>query len=421
MDDDLHIDGLRLLARLQSLGAIGALPGGGVCRLAFSAEDQAGRALVTGWMAELGLQVRVDPIGNIIGRRAGRDDGLPAVMTGSHIDTVRTGGNYDGNLGVLAGLQVIETLNAREITTLRPLEVAIFSNEEGCRFPPDMMGSLVYVGDLSLAEARAITDTAGVAAGDACLAIGQAGGASLPGATPHAFVELHIEQGPVLDAEKLDVGVVTAVQGISWQRFFFRGVSNHAGTCPMAMRHDAGFVAATIACEVRAMTQRYAGAMVGTVGVLQLGPNLVNVVPNQVEMTVDLRNTDGAELARAEADLDAFVTAVCGAEGVTFRKERMARFEPHTFDPAVAALITEHAGALGLQHKPMVSGAGHDAQIIGRRCPAGMIFVPSVNGISHNVEEHTDAHHLIAGADVLLRTLVSLAEQPAPATEAERA
>lgn len=411
MDQELHIDGIQLLAQVRALGAIGALPGGGVCRLAFSEEDKLGREQVIAWMRALDLEVRMDPLGNVVGRRAGREEGLKAVMTGSHIDTVRTGGNYDGNLGVLAGLAVVAALNKAGRSTLRPIEVAFFSNEEGCLYPPDMMGSLVYVGDLSLAEARATRGADGETAGDACLRIGQVGNAPVPGAVPHAFVELHIEQGPVLDTQSQDIGVVTAVQGISWQRFMFTGVSNHAGTCPMAMRHDAGYVAAEVAREVRAMTQRYAGAMVGTVGSMQFKPNLVNVVPNQVEMTVDIRNTDGAELKRAEADLDAFVAATCEAEGVTFRKERMARFEPHTFSADIAAMITDHAAALGLQHIAMVSGAGHDAQILGRRCPAAMIFVPSVDGISHNIKEHTLPHHVIAGSDVLLRTLVSLADE----------
>lgn len=408
---DMHIDGVALLAKLQKLASIGALPGGGVCRLAFSQEDQQGRAQVVAWMRALGLAVRMDPIGNVVGRREGRESGLAAVMTGSHIDTVRTGGPYDGNLGVLAGLEVVAALNAAGITTRRPIEVAFFSNEEGCRFPPDMMGSLVYAGDLSLDEARASMGEGGLTAGDACLAIGQVGEAVLPGPQPHAFVELHIEQGPLLDAEGLDIGVVAAVQGISWQRFFFEGVSNHAGTCPMAMRHDAGFVAAQVVAEVRAMTSRYDGAMVATVGELELRPNLVNVVPNRVQMTVDLRNTNGAELARAERDLDAFVQRIADAEGVSWRSERMARFEPHTFTPRVAALISAHAADLGLQQRHMVSGAGHDAQIIGRRSDAAMIFVPSVKGISHNIAEHTEPHHLIAGADVLLRTMVSLAEE----------
>ncbi|MCO4761392.1 MAG: Zn-dependent hydrolase [Myxococcales bacterium] len=417
MSADLHIDGLRLLAKIEQLGAIGALPGGGVSRLAFTKEDGLGRAQVREWMTELGLAVRMDALGNVIGRRAGEADHLPAVMTGSHIDTVATGGKYDGNLGVLAGLEVIETLNDRGITTLRPLEVGFFSNEEGSRFAPDMMGALVYMGDMSLADACASVDNDGVSVGEALASIDQVGDAQIPGPTPHAFVELHIEQGPILDKERLDIGAVTAVQGISWQRFTFYGVSNHAGTCPMSMRHDAGYVAAEVTRKVRQMT-RHSPDSVGTVGVINMHPNLVNVVPNRVEMTVDLRHVDEAELVEAEAVLLAFVAATCEAEGVTFRTDRLARFQPHTFSPAVTGLIAEHAAELGLSHRLMSSGAGHDAQIIGRKCPAGMIFVPSVDGISHNIKEHTEPHHLIAGADVLLRTMVSLANQPAGGTQA---
>ena len=250
----LKIDGNRLMGALDALAAVGAIDGGGCARLALSDEDKAGRDLVVGWMKELGLDVRVDAIGNVIGLRAGREAG-PPVMTGSHIDTVRTGGRYDGNYGVLAGLEVVRALNEANIVTRRPLAVAFFTNEEGARFQPDMMGSLVYAGGLGLNEAYAATDRDGRSVGDELRRIGYLG-AVKPGALrPHAFVELHIEQGPILDEEKVQVGVVESVQGISWTEYTVTGVSNHAGTTPMRLRRDAGYLAASTNVFVRALAR----------------------------------------------------------------------------------------------------------------------------------------------------------------------
>lgn len=407
---NLRINGQRLLDRLMALGRVGALPGGGVCRLALTDDDRAGRDLVVGWMRELGLTVTTDAIGNVFGMRPGTEDG-PPVMTGSHIDTVRTGGLYDGNLGVLAGLEVVESLNEAGIATRRPLCVAFFTNEEGARFAPDMMGSLVYVGGMPLDEALAVTGIDGATVGTSLAAIGAAGPQPVGAPAVHAFVELHIEQGPVLEEQGVTIGAVDMVQGISWTEFTVTGTSNHAGTTPMRLRHDAGYVAMATASFVRDLAKRMSGHQVSTVGSIEVRPNLVNVVANHARFTVDLRNTDEALLQQAEAEVMAFITDLAAAEGVEVASRRLARFEPVSFDAAMVGRVEAIARDLGHSVMRMPSGAGHDAQMLARVCPTSMIFVPSARGISHNIHEHTDPADLDAGANVLLRMLVDLAEQ----------
>jgi N-carbamoyl-L-amino-acid hydrolase len=405
----VRLDEGRLLAALDDLAEIGAIEGGGCARLALSDADKAGRDLVTGWMKALGLAVQVDAIGNVIGLRAGRDKVAP-VMTGSHIDTVRTGGRYDGNYGVLAGLEVVRALNEAGITTRRPIAVAFFTNEEGARFQPDMMGSLVYAGGLGLNEAYAAVDKDGQSVGDELRRIGYLG-AARPGAVrPHAFVELHIEQGPILDEEKVRIGVVESVQGISWTEYTVTGVSNHAGTTPMRLRRDAGYLAASVNLFARKLAWEMGGNQVATVGALALRPNLINVVPNRAVFTVDLRNTDEDKLKHAEARVAAHVAEVAHAERVEVEAKVLARFEPVIFDAGLVDRVEHHARALSLSTRRMPSGAGHDAQMMQRLCPTAMIFVPSVAGLSHNVKEHTEAEDLGAGAQVLLNLMVELAE-----------
>ncbi len=409
MQDNLRINGDRLSQRLQELAQIGRIAGDGVCRLALSDEDRAGRDRVVGWMRDLGLAVKIDTIGNVVGVRAGREDG-PPVMTGSHIDTVRTGGRYDGTLGVLAGLEVIATLNDAEITTKRPVAVAFFTNEEGSRFQPDMFGSLVYTGELPLAVALATKGIDGLTAGDELTRIGYAGPEPVGQPRAHAYVELHVEQGPVLEAGGFRIGAVEGVQGISWSEFTLTGQSNHAGTTPMRMRKDAGYVAAKIAVFARKLAKEIGGYQVATVGALTMSPNLVNVVPNHVVMTVDLRNTDEARLQEAERRLFAYADEIAAAEGVGLTRRTLARFAPVAFTPNLVDRVEAIAKDFGLPVKRLPSGAGHDAQIMAAVCPACMIFVPSVGGISHNVEEYTAPADLAAGADVLLRLVLELAE-----------
>jgi N-carbamoyl-L-amino-acid hydrolase len=404
----LRIDADRLMRRLDRLAEIGAIEGGGCCRLALTDEDRAGRDLVVGWMRELGLEVAVDPIGNVFGLRRGTEDVAP-VMTGSHIDTVRTGGRYDGNLGVLGGLEAVETLNAAGIVTRRPLVVAFFTDEEGARFAPDMLGSLVYVGGLSLAEGLNAVSIDGERLGEELVRIGYAGGAPLGVHCPHAYVELHIEQGPVLDAEGVTIGAVADLQGISWQEIAITGQSNHAGTTPMRLRHDAGYCAAAIGTFLRDLAREMGGSQVCTMGKVDLHPNLINVIAARAKLTADLRNTDEALLRESERRLALFLGELAHAEGVTIATRPLARFAPVLFDEGVMKLVERTAARLGHSCRRMTSGAGHDAQMLARVCPAGMIFVPSVKGISHNPAEHTAPADLAAGANVLLHTLLELA------------
>jgi N-carbamoyl-L-amino-acid hydrolase len=398
-----------LLGNIEALAAIGAIEGGGCARLALTDEDKAGRDLVVGWMRDLGLDIRIDAIGNVIGLREGREN-LAPIMTGSHIDTVRTGGRYDGNYGVLAGLEVVRALNEAKVKTRRPIAVAFFTNEEGARFQPDMMGSLVYAGGIGLNEAYAASDKDGAAVGDELRRIGYLG-PTKPGALkPQAFLELHIEQGPILDEEKVRIGVVESVQGISWTEYTVTGVSNHAGTTPMRLRRDAGYLAASVNLFARKLAWDMGGDQVATVGALSLRPNLINVVPNRAVFAVDLRNTDEAKLKEAEAKVAAHIAEVAKAEKVEVAAKVLARFEPVIFDSGLVDRVEHHARSLSLSTRRMPSGAGHDAQMMQRICPTAMIFVPSVAGLSHNVKEHTETADLVAGAEVLLNLMVELAE-----------
>lgn len=409
MSRRLAIDRERLLRRLEEINAINRLADGSCCRLALTDADRLGRDLIVRWMKELDLEVQVDQIGNIIGLRGGVRAGAP-IMTGSHIDTVATGGRFDGTLGVLAGLEVVRTLNDASTSTRRPIALAAFTNEEGVRFQPDMMGSLVYAGGLPLEAALNATATDGTTLGSELARIGYAGDLPCGTIRPHAYVELHIEQGPILDREGGVLGAVEDLQGISWQELTIRGTSNHAGTTPMSMRRDAAYCAARIALFVRELALRMAGSQVATVGSVRLAPNLVNVIAREAIVTVDLRNTDDALLGEAQQALAAFLEQLAKEEGVSIQARALARSESVRFHPRVLGAIEQAARELNQPIRRMTSGAGHDAQMIARICPAAMIFVPSIGGISHNPKENTAPEHLELGANVLLRTMVSLAD-----------
>ncbi len=412
---ELRIDIDRLVARIEALGEIGAVhgPNGerGTARLALTDADRDGRDLVVTWMRDLGLRVEIDGVGNVFATRDGKNPSLAPVMTGSHIDTVATGGRFDGNLGVLAGLEVVETLIRSDITTERPITVAFFTDEEGARFPPDMLGSLVYVGGMALEEAldvQAVDDDARL--GDELDRIGYAGPLPCPAATfPHCYLELHIEQGPILEDEEIEVGVVEGVQGISWTELTITGQSAHAGTTPMRLRRDPGYVAAELTTFVRRLTDELGGSQVATVGRVEVRPNLVNVVPSVVTITVDLRNTDESVLAEAERRLAAECDRLADAEQVTIERRSLARFEPVDFDPDMVDLVERCAQELRYTTRRMPSGAGHDAQMLARVCPTAMIFTPSANGLSHNIAEYTAPADLERGANVLLRAILTKA------------
>ena len=410
MSSNLRIDIDRLQARLAELADIGGIAGTeGCARLAFTDEDRMGRDLVITWMRDLGLEVTIDVLGNAVGIMAGQVDG-PPVMCGSHIDTVRTGGRYDGNLGVLAGLEIIETLRAAGVTPKRALAVAFFSNEEGARFSPDMLGSLAYVGGIPIEEALAIVGIDGTTVGDELARIGYDGSAPLPGLVPHTFFELHVEQGPVLENEAVTIGAVNSVQGISWTDVSVVGQSNHAGTTPMTMRKDPGFVAAACATFVRHLCEELGGTQVGTVGRVEFSPNLVNVVPASASFTVDLRNTDEALLQHAERRFHDFLNKTAAAEECTYETRTLARFEPVEFDRELVSLVARTASDLGYSVRTLPSGAGHDAQMLARVCPTAMIFTPSHDGLSHNPAEYTAPEDLEAGANVLLQAMLQVAQ-----------
>jgi len=409
---DLSIDIDRLLRRIDELAEIGRVDGPdgewGSARLALTADDQRGRDLVVTWMRDLGMSVTIDGIGNVVGTRPGSDPAAPAVMSGSHIDTVRGGGRFDGILGVLAALEVAETLEQHGIDTERPYSVVFFTNEEGARFAPDMMGSLVFAGGLSLEaalDARAVDNDARL--GDELIGIGYDGGLPCPTAVaPHSFVELHIEQGPILEGEGVPIGVVEGVQGISWTQLVIDGRAAHAGTTPMRMRSDPAFVASAIGVFVRELTTIADSQMVGTVGRVEMVPNLINVVPSQVTMTVDLRDPDDTKLVEAERLLAEYCVELAAAEGVEITSTSLARFEPVEFDRELIDLLEETATSLGLASRRIASGAGHDAQVLARICPSAMIFTPSVGGVSHNIAEFTAGADIAAGANLLLQVLL---------------
>tara|TARA_B100000686_G_scaffold230684_1_gene238099 strand:- start:10212 stop:11465 length:1254 start_codon:yes stop_codon:yes gene_type:complete len=406
----VSINGERLLERIAELAQIGKIEGTKGCsRLAFTDADREGRDLVVTWMRDLGLTVTIDAVGNVVAS-TNSDGASGAVMAGSHIDTVGTGGRYDGNLGVLAGLEVIEATLAAGIELTRPLAVAFFSNEEGSRYPPDMMGSLAYVGGMSVEAVLEVEGSDGTVVGEELDRIGYRGSAPCPGAAPHAFVELHIEQGPVLDKEDIQIGLVEGVQGISWTELALSGQSNHAGTTPMSLRRDPMRVAAEIVVAARSIASEIGGSQVATVGSLTLHPNLVNVIPANATMTVDLRNMDESSLQLAEEQLQLRVAAIAEDEDVDVKSRSLARFEPVEFDGRVVKQIEQLAKQRGLSTKRMPSGAGHDAQMMARVCPTGMIFVPSLDGVSHNPSEHTDPQDLVVGAQLLADTMLALTE-----------
>jgi N-carbamoyl-L-amino-acid hydrolase len=406
----VSIDAERLLGRLRELGQIGRGGDGRLVRLAGSDTDKAGRDAFVAWIRSAGLEVAIDRIGNIFGIwSTANNAGEAPIMLGSHIDTVINAGIYDGCYGVLSGLEVIETLKAAGYAPARPIAVAAFTNEEGVRYAPDMMGSLVYAGGLPVEDALATVGTDGAILGAELERIGYAGSEEPGFLMPHTYVELHIEQGPVLEREGVPVGAVENLQGISWQRITIEGEANHAGTTPMSMRRDAGHAAARVATFLHDRAQSSNTRTVATVGCISFEPNAINVIPSRATFTVDLRDPDEGRLQAEEAALATYLKELAAAEGVTISVERLARFEPVTFDPRIVELVENAARERGLASKRMTSGAGHDAQMIARIAPTAMIFVPSIGGISHNPREHTSDADLVAGANILLGVVSRLA------------
>ncbi|TPJ48532.1 Zn-dependent hydrolase [Mesorhizobium sp. B2-7-1] len=407
---NLTINADRLLGRIQELGGIGRDAQGRLVRVAASDMDRLGRDRLVGWLEEAGLEIAVDRIGNIFSIwKDGANESQAPVMLGSHIDTVIDAGIYDGCYGVLAGLEAIESLKEAGFSPARPLVVAAFTNEEGVRFSPDMMGSLVFAGGRDLGEALASIGTDGTALGKELERIGYAGEHEPGFLKPHAYVELHVEQGPVLEREGIAVGAVENLQGISWQRITIDGEANHAGTTPMSMRRDAGVAAARVIGFLADRASASSTRTVATVGTIAFEPNAINVIPSRATFTIDLRDPNETHLREQEAALAAFLDELAASAGVTIHAESLARFEPVTFDAAIVSLIEDGARAAGQSCRRMTSGAGHDAQMIARIAPSAMIFVPSRGGISHNPAEFTAPDELVAGANILLGVAARLA------------
>lgn len=414
-----YVDSDRLWASIQALSEVGRYEDSstglmGVNRLALTDADKAGRDLVKGWFQEAGLDVRVDRIGNVYGRRLGRNPDLAPVVSGSHIDSVPTGGAFDGALGVLGALEVVRTLNDAGVETERSIEVAFFTDEEGARFGTDMLGSAVAVGRLSLEAAYALTDETGVSVRSELERIGYLGTACEVLVPPHAYVECHVEQGPTLASAGVDLGVVTGVQAISWQEATIEGKSAHAGTTPMGLRQDAGLVAAQINLCMHEMATggEYGREMRATMGRVSAVPNRVNIVPGRVTCTMDLRNPNDADMLRAEQDLAAYCEDLTAQSGMRISRHQTARTPSVAFSEAVVAQIEQTMVGLDYSHQRILSGAGHDAQEMASVSPSAMIFVPGeYDGISHNPREFSSQQSCTQGINVLLGVLQSLANQ----------
>ena len=399
-----------LLDQLHALAQIGLQDDGACSRLALTDQDRMGRDWLVDVMKSLDLNVQIDQIGNLFGTFEGAEPELDPIMTGSHIDTVRTGGRYDGCLGVLAGLEIIRCMQTAGIKPRRSLVVCAFTNEEGARYVPDMLGSLVFAQGMPLEQALGIVGIDGSILGEELARIGYAGQLKPGHIKAKAFIELHIEQGPILEKEHCQIGVVEGVQGISWQGLQIFGQSNHAGTTPMSMRRDAGYAAARIACEVRNLCDRIGESQRGTVGRIELKPNQINVIARQASLSIDLRNRDEVLLKAAEEALSKSIARIAQEESVEIRQSRLARFEPVAFDLDLINTIERLAQARRLSYQRIVSGAGHDAQMLARVCPTAMIFIPSVGGLSHNPAEHSHAEDIDAGLQLLYALLSELCE-----------
>lgn len=405
----MDINKERLLDSIFMLGKIGIDASGERTRLAASDAEKEGRDFVVKQMREAGLDVVVDRIGNIFGIWQTEENRKEApLMIGSHIDTVINAGQYDGCYGVLTGIEIVRTLKEQKAALKRPLVVGAFTNEEGVRYQPDMMGSLVYAGDLSLDEALDSVGTDGTILRDELTRIGY-GGTVDPGfIKPYAFIELHIEQGPIMDAKGISIGAVENLQGISWQRISIEGAANHAGTTPTDMRIDAGLAASKVNVFMRERCLASSGKTVCTVGTMALEPNAVNVIPSKAVFTVDVRNPNEEKLKEEEMALAAYLKKLEETDHVKIHTERLVRFEPVEFDNGICKITEKMAEKRGLNHCRMTSGAGQDAQMMARICPTAMIFVPSVKGISHNPKEYTRDEDLVGGANVFLDIVAEL-------------
>ena len=406
-----EIDADRLWSRLSELAEIGKSEGGGVTRLSFTEEERAAKDLVASYMQEAGLAVREDAAGNLIGRREGRVGDAPIVLTGSHVDSVRNGGDFDGPLGVLGAVEALRTMDERGVETERSVEVVAFTDEEGARFSFGMVGSRATGGTLT-PEHLANQDENGVSIAEAMRASGLDPGrideaARAPGSV-YAYVELHIEQGRILESKNLSVGVVTGIAGPAWLRFTLAGEAAHAGTTPMDLRRDALAAAAAVIGRIEREAAR-TGTSVGTVGQLELSPGGINIIPGQVSFSLDLRDIDEDVRDDVEARIMHEAALLCEKRGVELETKTLQRLPPAPCSSLVRDAAREACEALGFEPFGLASGAGHDGMHLTELCPIGMIFVRSKDGLSHNPAEYSSKEDCAAGAEVLYRTLLKLA------------
>jgi beta-ureidopropionase / N-carbamoyl-L-amino-acid hydrolase len=403
--NNLRIDGERLWADLMETAAVGGTPKGGICRLTLTDLDRQVRDWFKARAEALGCTVTVDDMGVMWARRPGQAD-VPPIAMGSHLDTQPTGGKFDGVLGVLSALEALRTLVEQGYETFAPIEVVNWTNEEGARFAPAMLASGVFAGVFDRAWATAREDRAGVTFGDALEAIGYRGQASCGARKLSAFFELHIEQGPILEAERKDIGVVTGVQGMRWYEITVTGRDSHAGTTPMHARRDALTCAARIVEQVNAIAAAHAPLAVGTVGRLEVKPNSPNVIPGEVFLTVDFRHPELPILDAMEQMLTLATDQACSALGLGVVLTKIWDQPPVRFDPDCIACVREGAESSGFMTRDIVSGAGHDAAYVARVAPTAMVFVPCRDGISHNEIEYSSLEQCAAGAQVLLQAVL---------------
>jgi N-carbamoyl-L-amino-acid hydrolase len=406
---NLSIDGDRLWQSLMEMAKIGPGVKGGNCRLALTDDDREGRDLFVAWCEAAGCTVTVDAIGNIFARRAGRDDTLAPVVTGSHLDTQPTGGRFDGVFGVLAGLEVIRSLNDLGVETERSIEVVCWTNEEGSRFAPAMIASGVFGGQFTLEHALSRTDTDGLTMGAELDRIGYAGDLPVGERDLHAYFEAHIEQGPILEDEEIEIGVVTGAQGQRWYEITLTGQESHAGTTPMERRKDALLGAARIVERVNRVGGDFAPDARTTVGMIDSYPNSRNVIPGRVFLTVDFRHPDDDTLTQMDAALRAGVAEIAGGISLELEIEQIFYIAPVPFEDSCVAAVRNAASERGMSSRDIISGAGHDACNVAAVAPTAMIFIPCIDGISHNEDEDVKPEWVTAGAQVLLGAMLEKA------------
>jgi N-carbamoyl-L-amino-acid hydrolase len=411
----IKVNGDRLWASLMELARIGATPHGGVRRLALSDEDRLGRDLFAKWCTDAGMSVRVDEIGNMFARREGSDPAAKTVLVGSHLDTQPAGGRFDGAYGVLAALEIVRTLNDQKVSTALPIELVSWTNEEGARFTPSMLGSAVFVGATPLQTALQLKDIDGIALGDALVQCGYNGAPCVDVHDIDSYFEAHIEQGPILEKNGTAIGVVTGGQAVRWLDVTVTGSAAHAGTTPMAIRKDAMFASAAMALELEALASRFAPLGLVTIGQIDVLNRSRNTIAGQVEFSVDLRHPDDGQIEAMIAEVRSVFAKTAAARGVEVAVSVYLEIPATPFDPGCIDLVERAAKSLGYSHERIVSGAGHDAIHLTRHVPAAMVFIPCVDGLSHNEAEDALPADITAGANVLINAVLSRAQVRAPA------